>query len=204
MCLGVSSSLWLLPLFPGRLGLPGQGRGAGSGLCLPPHAPPRGPDSGVRGRTGDARPVYPPRAASAPTGGAARAREGEEREARPDSGFATCPGAPHPETQDLQVLLPQIQAFRLQPSSLRPRSPNLSSPPSEPGVQTLALILQIQGPEAQPSLPQTQNPGFIPPPPDRKVQTSSPSKPKFWTLAYLTQTQVLDFLEAEESRPQPY
>lgn len=129
---------------------------------------------------------------------------GREREARPDSGFATCPGAPHPETQDLQVLLPQIQAFRLQPSSLRPGSPNLSSPPSEPGVQTLALILQFQGPEARPSLPQMQNPGFIPPPPNRKVQTSSPSKPKFWTLAYLTQTQVLDFLEAEESRPQPY
>lgn len=34
---------------------------------------------------------------------------GREREARPGSGsgFATCPGAPHPETQDLQVLLPQ-------------------------------------------------------------------------------------------------
>lgn len=96
---------------------------------------------------------------------------GREREARPGSGFATCPRVPHPETQDLQVLLPQIQAFRLQPSSLRSRSPNLSSPPSDPGVQTLALILQIQGPEAQPSLPQTQNPGSITPP-DRKVQTS--------------------------------
>lgn len=88
---------------------------------------------------------------------------GREREARPSSGLATCPGAPHPETQDLLVLLPQILAFRLQPSSLRPRSPNLSSSPSEPGVQSVALVLQIQGTEAQPSLPQTQNPGSIHP-----------------------------------------
>lgn len=139
------------------------GRGGGQVLACtsPPHAPPRGPDSGVRGRMGDARPVYPPRAASAPTGGAARAREGEGSPPRSGSGFATCPGAPHPETQDLQVLLPQIQAFRLQPSSLRPRSPNLSSSPSDPGDQNLTLILQIQGPEAQPALPQTQNPGSI-------------------------------------------
>lgn len=65
------------PPVPRPAQAPWAGEGAGSGLCLPPHAPPRGPDSGVRGRTGDARPVYPPRAASAPTGGAARAREGE-------------------------------------------------------------------------------------------------------------------------------
>lgn len=81
-------------LAPSQLGLPRPGEGAGSGLCLPPHAPPRGPDSGVRGRTGDARPVYPPRAASAPTGGAARAREGEGSPPGP----ATCPRAFHPGT----------------------------------------------------------------------------------------------------------
>lgn len=70
------------------------GRGGGRFWpVLPPHAPPRGPDSGVRGRTGDARPVYPPRAASAPTGGAARAREGEG--SPPELGLCDLPrGAP--------------------------------------------------------------------------------------------------------------
>ncbi|XP_006868353.1 PREDICTED: uncharacterized protein LOC102817025 [Chrysochloris asiatica] len=104
-----------------QLGLLGPGEGTGSGLCLPPHAPPRGPDSGVWGRTGDARPVYPPRAASAPTGGAARAER--VREARPAWDL---PRALHPGTQAL-ILPPQI------------REPWGSAlPPSDPGFGALS------------------------------------------------------------------
>lgn len=112
----------LLPLLSVRLGLPRPGEGAGSGLCLPPHAPPRGPDSGVRGRTGDARPVYPPRAASAPTGGAARAGEGEGSPPRP----CDLPWALHPGTQDPQSLLPQTHQSCL--SSLLPPAPRCLLP----------------------------------------------------------------------------
>lgn len=75
-------------LLSGQPGLPGPGEGSRFWPVPPPHAPPRGPDSGVRGRTGDARPVYPPRAASASTGGAAKAGEGEGSPLWP----ATCPG----------------------------------------------------------------------------------------------------------------
>ena len=90
-------------LSPARAPEPREG--AGSGLCLPPPAPPRGPDSGVRGRTGDARPVYPPRGASAPTGGATRAREGEGNQPRPcDVPWALRPGTqnPHPSPSSLR------------------------------------------------------------------------------------------------------
>lgn len=93
----------LLPLLSVRLGLRGPGRGQVLACASPLHAPPRGPDSGVRGRTGDARPVYPPRAASAPTGGAARAGEGEGSPPQP----CDLPWALHPGTQDPQSLLPQ-------------------------------------------------------------------------------------------------
>lgn len=75
-------------LLSGQPGLPGPGEGSRFWPVPPPHAPPQGPDSGVRGRTGDARPVYPPRAASAPTGGAAKAGEGEGSPLWP----VTCPG----------------------------------------------------------------------------------------------------------------
>lgn len=78
----------LPPLLSVRPGVPGAPGGGRFWPVPPPHAPPRGPDSGVRGRTGDARPVYPPGAASAPTGGAARAGEGEGSPPGP----ATSPG----------------------------------------------------------------------------------------------------------------
>lgn len=128
------------PLFPGRLRLPGQGRGQVL-ACASPLMPRPGaqiPASGGGRETPGPSTRPGPRLLRR----AGQPEPGREREARPGSGFATCPGAPHPETQDLQVLLPQIQAFRLQPSSLRPGSPNLSSPPSEPGVQASALLLQ--------------------------------------------------------------
>lgn len=109
-----------------RLGLPRPGEGAGSGLCLPPHAPPRGPDSGVRGRTGDARPVYPPRAASAPTGGAARAGEGEGSPPR----ACDLPWARHPGSRDPQSLLPRTHQSGLSSLCLLP----------PPGVCCLVLV----------------------------------------------------------------
>lgn len=141
------------------------GRGGGQVLACtsPPSCPAPGPRfrrPGADGRR-PARLPAPGRVCS--DGRGSQSQGGRRKPARPGSGFATCPGAPHPESQDLQVLLPQIQAIRLQPSSLRPRSPNLSSSPSDPGDQNLALILQFQGPEAQPALPQTQNPGSIHP-----------------------------------------
>ncbi|XP_019566481.2 interleukin-11 [Rhinolophus sinicus] len=135
----------LPPLLSARPGLPGPGEGGRFWPVPPPHAPPRGPDSGVRGRTGDARPVYPPGAASAPTGGAARAGEGSPP--RP----ATCPGrsALGRKTPSPPRWYPRVQA----PSTLGLTSPGLqclipqtyqsrlSPPPSLPqGVCCLVLV----------------------------------------------------------------
>lgn len=132
-----------LALSPARA--PGAGEGGRFWPVPPPHAPPRGPDSGVRGRTGDARPVYPPGAASAPTGGAARAGEGSPP--RP----ATCPGrsALGRKTPSPPRWYPRVQA----PSTLGLTSPGLqclvpqthqsrlSPPPSLPqGVCCLVLV----------------------------------------------------------------
>lgn len=135
----------LPPLLSARPGLPGPGEGGRFWPVPPPHAPPRGPDSGVRGRTGDARPVYPPGAASAPTGGATRAGEGSPP--RP----ATCPGlsALGRKTPSPPRWYPRVQA----PSTLGLTSPGLqclvpqthqsrlSPPPSLPqGVCCLVLV----------------------------------------------------------------
>ncbi|XP_051063075.1 interleukin-11 [Phodopus roborovskii] len=53
---------------------------------------------------------------------------GREREARPGSGFATCPGAPHPETQDLQTgnpgsILPDLSLATSKPNFGTPACP---------------------------------------------------------------------------------
>ncbi|KAM6223550.1 interleukin-11 [Rhynchocyon petersi] len=113
------------PPSPARAPRPGEG--TGSGLCLPPHAPPRGPDSGVWGRTGDARPVYPPRAASAPTGGAAQGREGSL------PGLGPAPGAP--------------------PSDASPQPPPSDSESRPPGC----LLPQTRSPDPQILLSQTRS-----------------------------------------------
>ncbi|XP_036894028.1 interleukin-11 [Sturnira hondurensis] len=94
-------------------------------------APPRA-HSGVRGRTGDARPVYPPGAASAPTGGAARAGRGRGKPAR----AGNRPWALRPGTRDPQ------------PSSLGPNVPARALcllPPA--GVCCLVLVVLSLWPE---------------------------------------------------------
>lgn len=86
--------------------------------------------------------------------------------------------------------IPRFKTTCLQPSFLRPRAPDLSPPPSDPGLQTSALLHQIQesrsqlfflrprdpGPDLLPQtqtsalLPQTQGSRFRPPPSDSGVQ----------------------------------
>jgi hypothetical protein len=63
-----------------------------------------------------------------------------------------------------QPLFSQALIFRHQPCFLRPRSSEVSSPPSDPGVQALVLLNQTQWsrPQPPPSDPGVQTPALLP------------------------------------------
>jgi hypothetical protein len=158
VCPGLSPGLWLLPLLPGRLGLPGPGRGQVL-ACASPLMPRPGaqiPASGGGRETPGPSTRPGPRLLRR----AGQPEAGRETEARP--GFATCPRAPHPKLKTSWPSSLKPSSSGSQPSSLRRRNPDPSLPPSHPGAQTQAL------------LPQTQESRPKPPPSDPGVQTQTP------------------------------
>jgi hypothetical protein len=74
-----------------------------------------------------------------------------------------------PEVQT-PSFLPHTQESRPQPSSLRPRGPGPSLPPSDPGAQTSALLLRTQGSGPRPSSLGPRGPDPSPHPSDPRVQ----------------------------------
>lgn len=68
------------------------------------------------------------------------------------------------------ALLPQSQVPEPRPPSLRPRDPEPSPPPSDPGSQSQSLP-QTQESRAQPSSPRPKSPETNPPFPGPGVQT---------------------------------
>lgn len=117
---------------------PGAGEGAGSGLCLPPSCPAPGPRfrrPGADGRR-PARLPAPGRVCSDGRGSQSQGGRGKPARAR---ALRPAPGRP------------TLRLKTSRSSSLRSRGSGSRPPPSDPGVQTSALLPRNQESRLQPS-----------------------------------------------------
>lgn len=166
-CVRVSApSLWLLPLFPGRLRLPGQGRGQVLACASPPSCPAPGPRfrrPGADGRR-PARLPAPGRVCS--DGRGSQSQGGRGKPARAPA-LRPAPGRPTLRLKTSRSSSLRSRRSGSSPPPSEPRSPNLNSPPAEPGVQAPVLLsrpyassfrLRVLGPQPfslRPRIPQS-------------------------------------------------